>query len=63
MESASLLSYNGDKQTHFTEAGRRFFMSLFPKLSKRQVLDLPLGAIRPNPGQPRKEFHPDELAD
>lgn len=38
-------------------------MSLFPKLSKRQVLDLPLGAIRPNPGQPRKEFHPDELAE
>ena len=38
-------------------------MSLFPKISKRQVLDLPLGAIRPNPGQPRKEFHPDELAE
>ena len=38
-------------------------MSLFPKLSKRQVLDLPLGAIRPNPGQPRKEFHPNELAE
>ena len=38
-------------------------MSLFPKMSKRQVLDLPVGAIRPNPGQPRKEFQPDELAE
>lgn len=38
-------------------------MSLFPKMSKRQVLDLPVGAIRPNPGQPRREFQPDELAE
>ena len=38
-------------------------MSLFPKMSKRQVLDLPVGAIRPNPGQPRQTFHPDELAE
>ncbi len=38
-------------------------MSLFPKMSKRQVLELPVGAIRPNPGQPRREFQPDELAE
>ncbi len=38
-------------------------MALFPKMTKRQVLDLPVGAIRPNPGQPRQEFQPDELAE
>ena len=38
-------------------------MSLFSKTGRRQVLDLPVGAIRPNPRQPRREFGPDELAE
>lgn len=38
-------------------------MSLFPKMAKRQVLELPTSDIRPNPHQPRREFPPDELAE
>lgn len=38
-------------------------MSLFQKTAKRQVLELPTLAIRPNPGQPRKSFDPEELAE
>ena len=39
-------------------------MSLFPRMvNKRQVLDLPISGIRPNPRQPRREFGPDELAE
>ncbi len=36
-------------------------MSLFQKTEKRQVLDLPIGSIRPNPHQPRREFDLKEL--
>lgn len=38
-------------------------MSLFSKADRRQVLELPVGDIRPNPRQPRREFSPDELAE
>ena len=38
-------------------------MSLFPKTAKRQVLELPVGEIRPNPNQPRQEFREEELAE
>lgn len=38
-------------------------MSLFSKTDRRQVLELPVGDIRPNPRQPRREFSPDELAE
>ena len=38
-------------------------MSLFQKTEKRQVLDLPIGSIRPNPHQPRREFDPEELGE
>ena len=38
-------------------------MSLFSKTDRRQVLELAVGAIRPNPRQPRREFSPDELAE
>lgn len=38
-------------------------MSLFPKTAKRQVLELPLDDIRPNPHQPRQAFAPEELAE
>ena len=38
-------------------------MSLFQKTAKRQVLDLPVTAIRPNPRQPRRDFPPEELAE
>lgn len=38
-------------------------MSLFPKTAKRQVLDLPVEEIHPNPHQPRLEFTPEELAE
>lgn len=36
-------------------------MSLFTKAAKRQVLDLPVAGIRPNPSQPRRDFPPEEL--
>jgi len=36
-------------------------MSLFQNIRKRQVLELPVGDIRPNPHQPRREFSPEEL--
>ena len=36
-------------------------MSLFPKTVKRQVLELPTSAIRPNPNQPRQEFREEDL--
>ena len=38
-------------------------MSLFQRTPRRQVLDLPIGDIRPNPHQPRQEFRPEELAE
>ena len=38
-------------------------MSLFTKAAKRQVLDLPVAEIRPNPRQPRRYFPPGELAE
>lgn len=38
-------------------------MSLFTKAAKRQVLDLPVAEIRPNPRQPRRDFPPGELAE
>ena len=38
-------------------------MSLFQRTTRRQVLDLPVGDIRPNPHQPRQEFRPEELAE
>lgn len=38
-------------------------MSLFSKTAKRQVLELPIAHIRPNPSQPRREFAPEELAE
>lgn len=38
-------------------------MSLFPKTAKRQILELPISDIRPNPYQPRREFSPGELAE
>lgn len=38
-------------------------MSLFPKTARRQVLELPVDGIRPNPRQPRREFSPGELAE
>ena len=38
-------------------------MSLFPKTTKRQVLELPIGGIRPNPNQPRRDFTQEELAE
>lgn len=38
-------------------------MSLFTKAAKRQVLDLPVSDIRPNPRQPRRDFSPEELAE
>ncbi len=36
-------------------------MPFFQKSGRRQVLELPIGQIRPNPHQPRKEFAPEEL--
>ena len=36
-------------------------MSLFLKTAKRQVLELPVSEIRPNPSQPRQEFGRSEL--
>lgn len=38
-------------------------MSLFQKTAKRQVLELPVADIRPNPHQPRKTFAAEELAE
>ena len=38
-------------------------MSLFQKTGRRQVLELPIADIRPNPSQPRREFTPGELAE
>ena len=38
-------------------------MSFFQKTVKRQVLELPIGEISPNPHQPRQEFGPEELAE
>lgn len=38
-------------------------MSFFQKTTKRQVLDLPVADIRPNPHQPRQEFDPEKLAE
>ena len=38
-------------------------MSLFQKTARRQVLDLPVADIRPNPHQPRRDFSQEELAE
>ena len=38
-------------------------MALFQRTSRRQVLELPTGDIRPNPHQPRREFAQEELAE
>ena len=38
-------------------------MALFRKSEKRQVMDLPIGDIHPNPHQPRQSFDPEELAE
>lgn len=39
------------------------FMPFFQKTAKRQVLDLPINDIRPNPHQPRQEFSPEALSE
>lgn len=39
------------------------FLSLFRKNERRQVLDLPVGSIMPNPHQPRRDFAPEDLAE
>lgn len=36
-------------------------MALFTKTGKRQVLELPIGSILPNPNQPRQSFEPGAL--
>ena len=36
-------------------------MAIFTKSNKRQVLDLPVDLIRPNPHQPRQQFSAEEL--
>ncbi len=36
-------------------------MAIFVKSPKRQVLELPISAIRPNPHQPRQQFEPGAL--
>lgn len=36
-------------------------MALFTKAGKRQVIELPISSIHPNPYQPRKEFEPEAL--
>ncbi len=36
-------------------------MALFTKSGKRQVLELPITSIQPNPYQPRQEFDPEAL--
>lgn len=36
-------------------------MALFIKTGKRQVLELPIGSILPNPNQPRQSFEPEAL--
>ena len=36
-------------------------MALFIKTGKRQVLELPIGSILPNPNQPRQTFEPEAL--
>ena len=38
-------------------------MSLFQKFGRRQVLELPIDDIRPNPRQPRLTFAPEELTE
>ena len=38
-------------------------MSLFQRTAKRQVLELPIADIRPNPHQPRQEFAAEELSE
>ena len=38
-------------------------MALFQKTAKRQVLELPVSEIRPNPNQPRQEFQPEDLSE
>lgn len=38
-------------------------MSLFSRTAKRQVLELPVGDIRPNPRQPRQSFAQADLAE
>ncbi len=38
-------------------------MALFTKGQKRQVLELPITSIKPNPYQPRQQFDPEALAE
>ena len=38
-------------------------MPFFQKTVKRQVLELSISDIRPNPHQPRQEFAPEDLAE
>lgn len=38
-------------------------MALFTKSGKRQIMELPISSIRPNPYQPRKIFDPQALDD
>ncbi|MDD6188439.1 MAG: ParB/RepB/Spo0J family partition protein [Clostridiales bacterium] len=38
-------------------------MALFTKFGKRQIMELPISVIHPNPYQPRKVFDPESLAD
>lgn len=38
-------------------------MALFQKTGKRQVLELPIHEIHPNPSQPRQEFRDEELGE
>ena len=38
-------------------------MALFPKMGRRQVQELPIKDIRPNPNQPRQEFREEELSE
>ena len=38
-------------------------MALFQKTGKRQVLELPIGDIHPNPSQPRQTFRDEDLGE
>lgn len=38
-------------------------MALFTRGSRRQVLELPVASIQPNPRQPRQQFEPEALAE
>ena len=38
-------------------------MGLFQRTGKRQVMELPISEIRPNPNQPRQQFRDEDLAE